>query len=177
MIAAVIVILSMVAAWKWLHLGKELPTGLHISLQADVEMRKVRFFHHEDGRLRLDLTASKVRYYDSRREVDLQSVKAHLWGKEESEVRIAAAQGAYSIATGAVTLTGNVRLETPQGDVLTTQKITMDQHHMVMESHSPVVFRRAGLLLRARGFRYDFRQGRLVVDQQRSVIKGEELPQ
>ncbi len=162
-------------AWR-LRGGSGLVPALRVAVKADVVAEGVRFFHQEGGRLRLRLMAGRVRYFDARRRVELEGINATLWGARGREVRITALRGSYSIPAGRLRLQGRVLLTTPQGDRLSTSALLLDQKRMVMESTTPVLFQRSGLVLRGKGFRYDLRRGRLEVEQQKSTIKGGEFP-
>ncbi len=175
-IAPVLLATLLLVIAKGFKMETQLPRQLIASLEADVEMKGIRFYHHEDGRLRLMLRSSRCLYYDKAGELELEGVNSTLIGADGREVRVTADKGSYSLNEARILLKGHVLLETKEGDLLKTSSLVMDHKNMVMSSDSPVVFERSGLLLKGKGFRYDFEQGKLVIDQQESVIKGGDFP-
>ncbi len=160
---------------KDLRMSDEGQVILTASLKADVEMKGIRFLHHKGDQLRLIICSDRGFFFEDGNELRLERLRSTLFDGSGKRVTAKADEGIYTLKNAKILLKGHVLLETEDGDELKTSELSIDHKKMVMRSNRPVIFQRSGLLLKGKGFEYDFKTGKLVIHQQRSIIKGNDF--
>lgn len=104
-----------------------------------------RYTSTKEGRLTFQLLAARdTSYADGRH--DLESLDLTSYSSEGKEnLRVQAARGTYQQSVGIVTLTGQVRVTSPDGLEVMTESLTYQQREDVASTDVAIAFRRGDL--------------------------------
>ncbi len=168
-LAIIVAILAGAGLAALLHSPARLPSldaGDDAPLDADgrPRMRGLTYTHVEDGVKKWSLMANGARYEEKTGKVFLDAVKIEFFQDDGKVIRLSSKEGIYHQKNQEVTLKGDVKGSTSDGNRLTTSVITYREKDKVADTDAEVLVQGAQYKVQGKGMQ-------VLVDKNKVILK------
>jgi LPS export ABC transporter protein LptC len=137
--------------------------------EADLTVEGLRYTRNVGDQVQWMLEADTASLYENKKIMYLKGVKIDFFQKNGKKVVSTADSGNYKIDND-LALAGNVVVDLPNGQVLNSNTLNLNQKKGLIWTKDKVLIKGNGLVMKGSGLEYDLRAGTLKVRSQTSVI-------
>lgn len=169
-VVAGLTLLLFFGPWQGEKIGqKGLGLGRIGGYEADLTVEGLRYIRNAGEQVQWILQADTASLYENKKIMYLKGVKIDFFQKDGKKVISTADSGNYKIDNDLV-LAGNVVVDLPNGQVLNSNTLNLNQKKGLIWTKDRVLIKGNGLVMKGSGLEYDLRAGILKVRSQTSVI-------